>query len=255
MLQAFVDDSGSGGDSSWYVLAGYIGTSEKWASFEPAWLEALKAHPSVPFFKASEAESCRREHWFGVSPQQRDSKIDELIAVIGRYAERAVCVRMRQRDYDELVKGKLPMLPNGKYPLEWDRPYYLLATIMVGAAINIDRLDGTHEPMEVVFDMDETHKKGFANMLPHLPAMAMTWGKLTNVRRADEKTTPALQAADLLAWQIRRFFSVTTEPQRRHFRAALDAPPEEPHTFVLDRQKIRELMSDMHANAAKLRKH
>lgn len=26
MLRAFIDDSGSGGDSPWFVLAGYVGT-------------------------------------------------------------------------------------------------------------------------------------------------------------------------------------------------------------------------------------
>ena len=36
MLKAFIDDSGSAGDSPWFVLAGYIGTvEEEWDRFDP----------------------------------------------------------------------------------------------------------------------------------------------------------------------------------------------------------------------------
>jgi hypothetical protein len=33
-LRAFIDDSGSGGDSPWFVLAGYLGTVEAWEAFD-----------------------------------------------------------------------------------------------------------------------------------------------------------------------------------------------------------------------------
>jgi hypothetical protein len=242
MLRAFIDDSGSGANSTWYVLAGYLGTPEGWDSFDPQWAEALKAHPRISYFKASEAESLRLDgQWAGVTKEQRDKKIDLLIEVIARCARRAVCVRMRQSDYDDLVKGNIPT--------SWDRPYYFLFTIMVGAAINIEALDGMSEPVEFVFDSDQTHERGFRAMLPELPRMQSIGGKLVSVTRDDDKVALPLQAADLLAWQIRRFFSVK-EPRRRHFHSAQYSLPEEPHTFVLDRLKIVNVMSDMRQTAA-----
>jgi hypothetical protein len=241
MLRAFIDDSGSGGNSTWYVLAGYLGTPKGWASFGSQWMEALQAHPRIGYFKASEAESLRSDgQWAGITKEQRDAKIDLLIEVIRRCARRAVCVRMRQRDYDELVKGNIPPA--------WDRPYYFLFTIMIGAAINIERLDGTSEPVEFVFDSDQTHERGFRAMLPELPRMQSIGGKLVNVTRADDKIALPLQAADLLAWQIRRFFSVN-EPRRRHFNSAQYSLQDEPHAFVLDRPKIASVMDDMRQTA------
>src|ERR1019366_7653927 len=58
------------------------------------------------------------------------------------------------------------------------------------------------------------------------------------IRRDDEKVLP-LQAADLLAWQIRRFLCGNNELRRPHFDAAQNCPPETPHTFIMDRQKLR----------------
>jgi hypothetical protein len=75
VLKAFVDDSGSGGDSTWYVLAGYVGTVEGWDSFDDQWRSVLQQEPSINYFKASEAESLRPDgQWAGITKQQRDSK-------------------------------------------------------------------------------------------------------------------------------------------------------------------------------------
>jgi hypothetical protein len=41
MLKAFIDDSGSGGDSPWFVLAGFASTVERWAEFDVPWMAGL----------------------------------------------------------------------------------------------------------------------------------------------------------------------------------------------------------------------
>ena len=70
MLKAFIDDSGSGGDSEWYVLAGYLGTIQGWDSFDAQWMDILNRHPRIAYFKSSEAESLRSDSLF--SPSYRD---------------------------------------------------------------------------------------------------------------------------------------------------------------------------------------
>jgi hypothetical protein len=52
VLKAFIDDSGSGGDSPWYVLAGYLGTVEGWDLFDGQWEEVLHEPPYIEYFRA-----------------------------------------------------------------------------------------------------------------------------------------------------------------------------------------------------------
>jgi hypothetical protein len=245
VLKAFIDDSGSGGDSPWYVLAGYLGTVEGWDSFDDQWKEVLHAPPRIEYFKSREAESLRPDgQWAGVSKEQRNAKIDALIKVIGRCARRAVCARMKQRDYDKFVKGKIPEA--------WDSPYYFLSTFIVGAAINIERRDGDSESVDFVFDKDQTHEKGIKTLVPVLMPLQSLHGSLVNITREDEKIFLPLQAADLVAWQIRRRFSVKNEPRRKHFYAAQKAPPKRAHTFVVTRDKTAKMISEMRKKAAEL---
>ncbi len=60
-LRAFIDDSGSGGDSPWFVLAGYVGKVEAWDAFHEPWRKVLEVPPQLEYFKASEAESLRSD--------------------------------------------------------------------------------------------------------------------------------------------------------------------------------------------------
>ena len=60
MLRAFIDDSGSGGDSPWYVLAGYVGTTEAWNAFDKPWREMLDDPPKLEYFKVVRLKVCVR---------------------------------------------------------------------------------------------------------------------------------------------------------------------------------------------------
>ena len=244
LLKAFIDDSGSGGDSPWYVLGGYLGTVEGWDSFDDQWSDVLHQHPRIEYFKSSEAESLRGGgQWAGIGNDQRDVKLDALIDVIARCARRAVCARMRQCDYNDFVKGNIPSV--------WDSPYYFLQTSVIAAAINIERIDGESESVDFVFDRDQKHERRSRKMLPALMPMQSMYGSLVNVSYQAEQDSLPLQAADLVAWQIRRFFSVK-EPRRKQFDSAQRSLPKEPHTFVVDRAMAKAMITDMVERAAQL---
>ena len=107
MLRAFVDDSGSGGDSPWFVLGGYVAGVSDWNAFDPEWRAATNAQPRIGYFHAAEAESLKGE-FSGFTASQRSAKIDKLIDVIVKYARQAIHVRVRQKDYDEIIKAHVP---------------------------------------------------------------------------------------------------------------------------------------------------
>jgi hypothetical protein len=198
MLKAFIDDSGSAGDSPWFVLAGYVGTVEGWDRFDSLWESALNLPPKVAYFKSNEALH-RNGEFRGFTPEERDAKLDALIDVIGTCTERAVCARMRQRDYNEVAKGYIPA--------RFDSPYYLLFPSIIAATVNIERIDGDGQPAEFIFDTDQRFDRLAYEMVPSLMPLRSFHNGIVNVSYRDDRHFLPLQAADLLAWQIRRRFS------------------------------------------------
>jgi hypothetical protein len=209
MLKAFIDDSGSGGDSPWYVLAGYISSVEDWDEFDPEWKSVLDSRPRIEYFKAREAES-RRDQFEGFTEDQRNSKIDSLIAVIQKHVRQAIHVRVKQKHYNRIIKA------NG-VPPRWDNPYYFLFPEILASAVVAEKYFGSSDPLEFVFDSSEQHDKPSRRFYGHAWEQGSLTGRVANVFYRDEKIFLPLQAADLLAWQVRRRFSVSTEPRRVHF--------------------------------------
>jgi len=81
MPLAFIDDSGSGGDSPYYILAGYSAPEATWAAFWPDWQAALDVAPKLQYFKMSEAESLKGQ-FSGFSSEQRTERVNRFIDVI-----------------------------------------------------------------------------------------------------------------------------------------------------------------------------
>jgi hypothetical protein len=243
VLKAFIDDSGSDGNSPWYVLAGYVGTVEGWDLFDSLWAQAMHLHPRIEYFKATEAESLKGQ-FSCLSKDQRNEKIDALIRVIGRCGRRAVCSRMRRSHYNELVRGNVPEA--------WDSPYYFLFPAVIAACINIERLNGNLETVDFVFDDDSGHKKGVKRLLPSLFPMECMYGSMVNVVRKNDSEFIPLQAADLVAWQIRRHFSVLDEPSRQHYTDSRWSLPEEPHEFIIGRAMVKQIIDEIRERATQL---
>lgn len=236
MLKAFVDDSGSGGDSPWFVLAGYIGTVEGWDRFDGEWQKVLDGPPCIEYFKASEAESLRPDgQWAGICKEQRNERIDELIRVIGRCSTRAFYVRTKTQDYNEVIKPYIPP--------QWDNPYYFLFMGSIAAATSVEKHDGMGEPIEFVFDHGckkriERPSLSLYGQVAHLPQFK---GRVANIHYEDEKLFVPLQAADLLAWQIRRRFCEDREVPRPQFESALNAPPDREFHHTITREGLERL--------------
>ena len=153
---------------------------------------------------------------------------------------RSLCVA----DENEVLKPGVPEI--------WDDPYHFLFPAFASAVLGIDKHLGDTEPLEIVLDsserLDKQAKMQAARMLV-LPPYA---DRVVNVWFRDDKDFLALQAADLLAWQVRRAFCVPTEPRRRHFDNAKNCPREKPFDVELDRKDVQNTADVIEAG---LRKH
>ena len=212
VVKAFIDDSGSGGDSPWFVLAGYIGSIVNWDAFDGEWQSVLDQHPKIEYFKSAEAESLRGE-FSGFTAPQRNARVDALIRVIQARASQAIHVRVKQKNYIRIVKA------NG-IPPAWDDAYYFLFPAVLSAFVGMEKYGGSGDPIEFIFDSNERVEKPSRTLYGQLANAPLFAGRIANVNYRDEKKFLPLQAADLLAWQARRRFCVHAEPKRPQFEAA-----------------------------------
>jgi Protein of unknown function (DUF3800) len=240
-MKAFIDDSGSGGDSPWFVLAGYLGTSDAWDKFDEPWRSVLDGPPRIEYFKSSQAESLRPDgQWQGINARERDQRIDSLIEVIGTHAMQPFCVRLQQKDYDEVIKPWVPPM--------WQNPYYFLFIAFLSSVTSTHKYLGGAEQIEFIFDSnDQVDEPSFRlyNQVSHLGQFA---GRVKEIRYEDEKIFLPLQAADLIAWQVRRRHCVT-EPHRKHFDAAIGCTPMPLFEHIISRDRLHDLGEAMDHNA------
>jgi hypothetical protein len=208
VLKAFVDDSGSG-DTKYFVMAGYVGSVSAWECFDERWRFVLDASPKIPYFHAVEANSLRPDSvWAGVTKEERDAKIASLIGVIQSLDIQAVYMRMKQSDYNQIFRGKVPD--------KWDSPYYCLFSSFVSlCGFVLAKEFGSEGPMEFVFDNHEKYKKHGQEFYDG-SRLLIQEQTAPNIHFRDDKDFPPLQAADLLAWQVRRAFCYPSEGGR-HF--------------------------------------
>jgi hypothetical protein len=211
MLRAVVDDSGSGGDSTFYVLAGYLSTAEAWDRFTPEWDAELARIPRLLYFKASEAESLKGQ-FLGLSVGESNARVDRSIAIIQKHALHALSVRMRQSDYDGILRRAIPR--------DWDDPYFFLFTMMVLALPkSAQTIMEMRDKIDVAFDRQGRAEKGARDIYERVRAILPDCSALGNIDYRDDKDLVPLQAADLFAWHTRRFWCTPREPKRPQFDA------------------------------------
>lgn len=145
------------------------------------------------------------------------------------------CARIRQRDYDEVMKGRIP--PRS------DNPYYFLFQALIGLTVTIERLHGESEPMEFIFDSNDRCEKASYSLVNSFYNKDMFRGIINVLYRDDKKFLP-LQAADLFAWQSRRFLCAN-EPRRKHYTRARNAGNRRPHFHIMSRQEITRYITEM----------
>lgn len=209
-IQAFVDDSVSQVDGRNLVLAGYVHAAEKWLHFSDDWKRTLDSKPRIDYFRMVEAQNLNGQfrNWVACD---RDAKVESLGKVIYDHNPWSFECSVSQEAFDRIVK---PVAP---YDLK--NPYMVC---FYGAIVTLARY---HEEYGVTTPVDFT----FDEQGPLGPFVVFwyEWIKewqdpkisallgITPVFQDDKKVLP-LQAADLLAWHLRR---------RKESRHALESRP------------------------------
>lgn len=209
MLQGYIDDSGSseGGNrpSSHFVLAGYIMQEPKWEEFVDRWDVVLHKPPSIEAFKMSEANSGNGS-FVGMTHELRQFKIHALSRVIEEFSEHSLALwsYLNWQDYRDVVRRKVhPKIDNPYSVL-----FYQIMRLAHEHQIELNKhIDVGFHKVDFIFDVQNfiglRTLQWYSMLLTRLPEPYKSIAGTSPVFRKDEEFL-GLQAADMLAWHIRR---------------------------------------------------
>jgi hypothetical protein len=201
LIKSFVDDSGSGGDSRYFVLAGYSAAIEEWETFADAWQKQLDLQPSIEYFKMREAESLR-DQFEGWSPEERNAKVESMAAVISKHDLWEASVAIPAQDYHDILE---PFLPG-----TFSDPYLICFDCIIAAFAFRHR----DSKIDFVFDNDQKNEREARRLYPQIARIIKIPGEIGKIDFEDDKEFVPLQAADLIAWQVRRSLCSSGEAMR-----------------------------------------
>jgi len=198
MLLCVLDDSGSNKEGPAFVLAGYLASVNVWEAFSKRWQGLLDKPRILQYFKMREANSLRGQFW-GWSPGQRDQRVMEFVEVISKSGILGgVASTVFWEDFNR-ISSEFRDVPF--------HPYDLLLHGSIAHVVHFCQREGIQGPINFVFDEQE----GWGNRA--LQAFDVVVSMLTDHEREliggrpvhrDDRSFLPLQAADLIAWQIRR---------------------------------------------------
>ena len=197
-LQAFSDDSaGETGDRRLFI-AGYLNWAERWAEFADAWAEELRRPPAIEYLRMVEAQN-RRDQFAGWDDDSVDRKLEALACVIERFRPLSFQFSVSRRDFDLHVKQNSPR------PLT--KPHFDCIFGVISMLANWSDQSGFRVPIDFIFDEQDGVSTDvsllFEQMIRPLPPTVQTLINGHPIFRDDKGLSP-LQAADMLAWHLRR---------------------------------------------------
>jgi uncharacterized protein DUF3800 len=250
VLQAWFDESGKG-QPPVYLLVGYLADIETWKSFADDWKTELGRSPALPYLHANESQLFK-----GMSPTERTDRLLKFIEIIGRYRLEAETFILKHSDYGGFFRviANHPIITPAEQQI-FKNPYFVgfqrILTLML--ARQADTLKETPELIEVLFDEGIDRKarleRAFKEWVKVVKAHAPTWLRLLINKTAefrDDKCFPPLQAADLLAWHLRRYCergeSHAGDAVWRALREAAD-----PKVHILTEDDFVGMLHEMHS--------
>jgi hypothetical protein len=230
MLKLYVDDSGSDPDpQGYFILAGYLMEEPRWVDFASRWHAQLKRDYPVDYSRMADAEEGTGPY-SGMDSVFRKRKVRDLAEVIRDCHPTALACIMSWKDYMAHIKEQVdPRL---------DNPYSVLFFKIMAMSAELQKRFNEGIPEEIKvrhgiaikpvdFIFDDQGPAGlkclqwYAALRERVSEPDRTIIANTPQFKDDRDLNP-LQAADMLAWHVRRSFSHPQED--RHSMLDLIVP-------------------------------
>jgi hypothetical protein len=218
--RAYLDDSGRGDHSPVLVLAGWIAPISTWAEFVPHWDATLEMPPRLDYFKMNEAATLRGQFdsW---SESRRDERVALAYKAIEEHIPYQVSVILELEPYHQI------------FTTDWvedaaRNPYYFAFNAIITGVAREQKKYGLENPVDFVFDDQAMEKDKIVRAWDALREHADSRELIGSVPAfLDDKKFKPLQAADLIAWWVRKLR--TDEPDgvervKRPWRSSRQIP-------------------------------
>lgn len=156
----------------------------------------------------------------GWQNEARDKKLVRLASVIRDHAMVGIGFAVKHTDWELAVKRRVKKIPvMGKQLIE---PYFFACYGLMIQFIKMQRDLGISKPVDFIFDEQQKLSKYVDESYDFLKALPPECHALIGDRptHKDDKKVLPLQAADMFAWHVRRFFEDEIEQKLPHITAA-----------------------------------
>ena len=206
---AFVDDSGSHAQSAMMVLTGLVAKHEDWQRFSEEWYAALISGKSLTpvrghiYFKSTEAARCSG-CFAGFSREEADEKTDLLTDIALKHICYGVVAAIKWEHFNEVVQGQI-IRSKGRLIKFAQHPFDLCFHALTGAILGEQVRRENHEEIDFAFDQQGSLLLRCINWYNEYKKKAPEPLReiMGQVIPGDDKTLLPIQAADLVAWQVR----------------------------------------------------
>ncbi|MER8844418.1 DUF3800 domain-containing protein [Mesorhizobium australicum] len=197
-LQAFIDDSASDKGDKRLFMAGYLNRADTWERFCEAWTEELQLAPTIAYLRMVEANNLRGE-FKGWTKEARDLKLKGLQRVINHFRPLSFQFTVNRGEHFRVLT---PVSPRGL-----GSPHFICCFSVISGVARYVAGTKANTQIEFIFDEQEGVSADMA-LLFHEMKRSITRGARKLISSApafkNDKLVLPLQAADMLAWHLRR---------------------------------------------------
>ena len=223
MLKFFADDSGSDVDPNGvFVLAGYLMEEPRWVDFAEKWDIQLKRPHAIDYFHMVEAEGGEGQ-FLGIDRIHRNRKVLDLAEVIREVFPPALVCVMHWKDYNAHIRGRVHPDLDNPYAVLFFKIMRVIAELQIKMNETLteedkQRLGVAIKPVDFIFDDQSSaglqSLRWYGTLKPRVAEPHKTIIANTPQFKDDKELTP-LQAADMLAWHVRRAYTHRDEDRRK----------------------------------------
>lgn len=195
VLKAFFDESGRDKWSLTFTFCGFIAALETWVAFERDWNEVLQDKPAIRYFKTHDWQT-RKGQFKGWTKKARSEKAHRLVDVIKSHRLCGLMSAIPKKQYAVMVAGRVEQaIDNPVFPCLSDALY---------CCLEYRKERRSREHLALVLDPCQDTDSRVIDAIERCKREDRKIGRiLTLVLPPDSKLIPGLQAADMLAWNVR----------------------------------------------------
>ena len=232
-LTAYLDESGTHGDSAAVSVAGYLSTPDRWVEFSREWTD-VRERFHIPFFHMTDFANSAKQ-FAGWDEEMKRERLPLFLNVINKYTIASVGFVLPRVAFDYLISHDTADYMGGPYGLLAAKVFMEVGTMMC--------LTGVRGRVMYYYE-DGAEGKGQVERLAHALQASPTnreRHRFLDLEFKDKVDFAPLQAADILAYELYRRVDEQLKESGRLTRYPLRVLAANP--FMWDTIRVRDLMA------------